>query len=243
MSPHTESPIPRTAIPQPADADADADAGVDVSVEAIMARLAAGDTAAVFTLAEHHGHRVAGVVRRQLTRCGVDHVSGDDLQSLVIDACIELRQVAPAWRPGGALPWWWAEGRIRAVVNGWVGVYADSLDDHVGWAETDELPQALSFEDSVAETFARLVAEVPLVGLVAEAARAAKVDDIALVCLLDYSIQQDQGDPSPAHTLAERYGLSPETLRKRISRGRSRLKKVVATDPRFAALADFALVA
>lgn len=234
MSPRTESPTPRSTHAQPEP---------DVSVEAIMARLAAGDAAAVFTLAEHHGHRVAGVVRRQLARCGVDHITRDDLQSLVIDACIELRHVAAAWRPGGALPWWWAEGRIRAVVNGWVGVHADSLDDHLDWVETDEPSQALSFEDSVAETFARLVAEVPLVGLVAEAARAANVDDVALVCLLDYSIQQGQGDPSPAHTLAERYGVSPETLRKRISRGRSRLKVVVATDPRFAALADFALVA
>ncbi len=234
MSPRSESPAPRPSrhLPEP-----------DVSVEAIMARLAAGDTAAVFTLAEHHGHRVAGVVRRQLTRCGADQVGRDDLQSLVLDACIELGHVAAAWRPGGALPWWWAEGRIRAVVNGWVGVHADSLDDHLSWVEADERPLARSVEDSVAETFARLVAEVPLVGLVAEAARAANVDDVALVCLLDYSIQQDQGDPSPAHTLAERYGVTPETLRKRISRGRSRLKKVVAADPRFAALADFALVA
>src|SRR3546814_20522165 len=74
--------------------------------------------------------------------------------------------------------------------------------------------------------------------LVADAARAAKVDDVALVCLLDYQIQQVQGDPSPAHTLAERYGTSPEALRKRICRGRRRLRHVVKTDPRFAALSD-----
>jgi hypothetical protein len=213
------------------------------SVEAIMARLRTGDTAAVFTLVEHHGHRVAGVVRRQLRRCGVDDISRDDLQSLVLDACMELRHVAPAWKPGGALPWWWAEGRIRAVVNGWVGVHADSIDDHWDSLEGEEAPHADSFEDSVAETFARLVDEVPLVGLVAEAARAARVDDIALVCILDYCVQQDQGDPSPAHTLAERYGVTPETLRQRVCRSRRRLRDVVGRDPRFAALADFALVA
>ena len=65
----------------------------------------------------------------------------------------------------------------------------------------------------------------------------------ALVCLLDYRIQQDQGDPSPAHTLAGRYGVTPEALRQRISRGRRRLRHVVRTDPRFAAIADFELVA
>jgi hypothetical protein len=213
------------------------------SVEAIMSRVVAGDTAAVFTLVEHHGHRVAGVVRRQLRRCGVDEISSDDLQALLIDASMELRHVAPAWRPGGALPWWWAEGRIRAVVNGWVGVHADPLDDHVASAERDDADHAPSVEDSVAETFARLVEEVPLVGLVADAARAARVDDVALLCLLDYCIQQDQGDPSPAHTLAERYGISPEALRQRICRGRRRLRHVVDNDPRFAALAGFALVA
>lgn len=213
------------------------------SVEAIMARLVAGDTAAVFTLADHHGHRIAGVVRRQLRRCGIDGISADDLQSLVLDACMELRSVAAAWRPGGALPWWWAEGRIRSLVNAWVGVHADSIDDHWSDVEEEELGAAPSFDESVAATFSRLVREVPIVGLVAEAARAARVDDISLVCMLDYCIQQDQGDPSPAHTLAARYGVSPTTLRQRVCRGRRRLRHIVATDPRFAALADFQLVA
>ena len=226
----------RQEAPLPAEDD-------PLSVEAIMARLAAGDTAAIFTLSEHHGHRVAGVVRRQLRRCGVDDVSRDDLQSLVIDACLELVKVASSWRPGGALPWWWAEGRIRNVVTTWVGVHADSLDDHWSDVEGAGPGPAPSAEASIAETFARLVAEHPLVGLVAEAAQVAKVDDTALVCILDYRIQQDQGDPSPAHTLAERYGLSPAALRQRVCRGRRRLREVVQADPRFAAIADFELVA
>ncbi len=215
----------------------------ELTVEAIMARLVAGDTAAVFTLLEHHGHRVAGVVRRQLRRCGVDEIAGEDLQSLVLDSCMELLQVASAWRPGGALPWWWAEGRIRAVVNGWVGVYADCLDDHVETVEDGEVFYAASEECEIADTFARLVDEIPLVGLVAEAARVAKIDELILHCLLDYQVQQDQGDPSPAHTLAPRYGVSPDALRQRVSRGRKRLRAVVDHDPRFAPIADFVLVA
>ncbi len=215
----------------------------ELTVEAIMARLVAGDTAAVFTLVEHHGHRVAGVVRRQLRRCGVDEIAKDDLQSLVLDAAMELLHVAPAWKPGGALPWWWAEGRIRAVVNGWVGVHADNLDDHVEAIEDGEAFHAASDEAEIAETFARLVDEVPLVGLVAEAAREARIDELILLCLLDYRVQQDQGDPSPAHTLAPRYGVTPDALRQRVSRGRKRLRAVVDTDPRFAPIADFVLVA
>ena len=183
------------------------------------------------------------MIRRQLVRCGVDSVHPDDLQSLVLDACMELRKVAAGWHPGGSLPWWWAEGRIRALVNGWVGVHADPIDDHLGAIENDDRVVASALEESVAETFARLVEEVPIVGLVALAAKAARVDEVSLLCLFDYRIQQDQGDPSPAHTLAERYGVSPEALRQRVCRGRRRLREVVATDARFAALADFELVA
>lgn len=213
------------------------------TVEELMIRLAGGDTAAAFDLFTHHGHRVAGVVRRQLARCGMDRVSAEDVQALVLDACLELVPVASAWRPGGALPWWWAEGRIRAVVNGWVGVHADALDDHQTTIEADDTPAARSHEDSLAATFARLVEEVPIVGLVAEAARAARLDQEVLHCLLEYQVQQDQGDPSPAHTLAPRYGVSPEAIRQRVSRGRRRLKEAVDGDPRFVDLTGFTLVA
>jgi hypothetical protein len=230
MSPATASP------PRPPTDDR-------FTVEAIMARLAAGDTAAVFALAEHHGHRVAGVVRRQLRTCGVEVVGADDLQSLVLDACMELHAVAPAWKPGGALPWWWAEGRIRGLVSRWVGVHADPLDEHTSHTEREAQPAAPSAEDSLTAAFARLVAEDPQVCFVAEAARVARVDDIALVCLLDYRVQQAQGDPSPAHTLAARYGTTPDAMRQRVCRGHNRLRRVVRTDPRFAALADLELVA
>ena len=78
---------------------------------------------------------------------------------------------------------------------------------------------------SIAETFARLVEEDPLVELVAEAARAARARrPTSLVCLLDYRIQQDQGDPSPAHTLAERYGVTPDRSVSGSAAGRRRLR-------------------
>ncbi len=214
------------------------DPSSDVTVEAIMARLVSGDLAAIFTLHEHHGHRVAGVVRRQLSRCGVDRITPDDLQGLVLDACMELVAVAPSWRPGGALPWWWAEGRIRAVVNGWVDVHADDLDDHLSTIETDDETPAPTDDGTILDTFARLVDEVPIVGLVAEAAREGRCR-----CAACSTIQQDQGDPSPAHTLAPRYGVTPDALRQRVSRTRRRLRAVVDHDPRFVPLAGFALVA
>lgn len=214
-----------------------------VPVAEIMARMAAGDRAAVFVLNEHHGHRIAGAVRQHLRECGVDRVAPEDLQGLVLDACIELLAVASAWDPAGAQPWHWARGRIRGVVAGWVGTHADSYEGLRTDVDVEVPPAAPSTEDSLAEAFARLVEGDPLVRLVAEAALAARVDDVALVCLLDYRVQQDQGDPSPAHTLAARYGVEPDTLRQRISRGRRRIRAVVQSDPRFAAIADLELVA
>ena len=218
-------------------------AGREPSVAELMARMADGDTAAVFTLAAHHGNRVAGVVRRELRRCGVDQVARDDLDGLVLDACMALLEVAPAWRPDGAQPWWWAQGRILGEVRRWVGVHADALDDHEHGLDDRSEPVVSVDDEPIAATFARLVDREPVVGLLPEACRAARVGEEAMFCLLEYRIQQDQGDPSPAHTLAPRYGVTPEALRQRVSRSTRRLRRVVADDPRYAALADFVLVA
>ncbi len=240
MAPTT--PVPTTSDPAPGP-DAPGGPPPDpTAVEVVMARLAAGDTAAVFTLAEHHGSRIAGVVRRHLRHCGVDRIAPEDLDGLVIDSCLALADVAGAWRHGGALPWWWASGRILGVVAEWVGVHADALDDRFDLEEARTAPAPTDDED-IAATFARLVDEVPIVGLVAEACRVARVEEAALFCLLEYRIQKDQGDPSPAHTLAPRYGVTPEALRQRVSRNTRRLRRVVAAEPRFAPLADFVLVA
>ncbi len=213
-------------------------------VASLLAAMASGDEAATFTLAARHGHRIAGVVRRHLRRCGVDRIAPEDLDGLVLDACLALRDVAGSWRADGALPWWWAQGRIGEVVQAWVGVHADSLDvDGHRRDVVDDAPPAPVDEESVAETFARLVAEVPVVGLVEEARAAARLEHESLLCILEYRMQQALGDPSPAATLAPRYGVTPEALRQRVSRGRRRLRAAVAADPRLAPLAGLALVA
>lgn len=211
------------------------------SVDSLMARMAAGDTDAMFELADHHGGRIAGEVRRQLRVCGVERIAPEDLDGLVLDACMALFDVAGAWRSGGAQPWTWAKDRIRGAVRVWVGVHADSLDN-AARGDVADAPPLSTVDEAVEATFARLIEEVPLVGLVAEAAAAAQMPEPALYCLLEYGIQQSTGDPSPAHTLAPRYGVSPQTLRKRVSRDRRRLRAVVSSVPRYAAISTMALV-
>lgn len=208
-----------------------------------MSRLAAGDRAAIFALNEHHGHRIVGVIRRQLSRIGFGNLDGEDLNGLVLDACMELAPIAGAWRPGGAAPWNWAEGRIRNIVNGWVGVYADSIDDDHARQLIDDGLAAASQEPDLEATYRDLLEKVPIVSKVHDAARMARLDDAALLLIVEYRIHQNQGDPSPAHTIAARHGVSPEAVRQRVSRSRRRLREVIRSDPRFAEIADLDLVA
>lgn len=212
------------------------------SVEHLMGRMAAGDRAAIFELRVHHGHRVAQVVRRELERCGCRWIAPDDLDGLVVEACCELYEVASAWRPGGALPWWWARGRILQLARRHVGVHADSLDDSHRTA-VDDAPVASTLDEDVAETLRRMASTSSDLQLLRLACASARIDEDALVCLLEYRMHQDHGDPSPAHTLAPRYGVSAQTLRKRVSRAKRRLGDVVRDDERFRALSDLALTA
>ncbi len=94
-----------------------------------MARMAAGETGATFELLGGFGHRIAGVLRRHLSRLGVYDIEADELQGLVIDTCLMLEKLAGSWRPdGGALPWNWAGHRVGRIVSDWVGQHASEFD-------------------------------------------------------------------------------------------------------------------
>ena len=55
-------------------------------------------------------------------------------------------------------------------------------------------------------------------------------------CHIESRIQKCCGDPSPAHTVAALFDLTPENARQIDCRVRRRLKGLVATDKRFADL-------
>src|SRR5580700_8378754 len=95
----------------------------------VMAALASGDRAAVATLYWEFGAQIAAALRGELRHQGVQHVSADDLDGLVIDACMELGRVAGGWDPArGALPWTWAGLRLRRLVAGFVGQHTTEFD-------------------------------------------------------------------------------------------------------------------
>jgi hypothetical protein len=61
--------------------------------------------------------------------------------------------------------------------------------------------------------------------------------------LLDYQMQQDAGDPSPAVTVGRQYGLSAPAVRQAVRRMRRSLRELVRDDARYGELADLPLVA
>ncbi|HMQ25139.1 MAG TPA: hypothetical protein PKA98_04060 [Acidimicrobiales bacterium] len=147
-----------------------AGAGRQAEVAALMARLADGDTDAVFDLYEAFGAPLAAVMRRHLAAVGVTAAPREDVDGLVIDACLELFECSRAWRPdGGALPWNWAASRLRALAARYVGIHADELDD----AAVEGRPVVAAWEGdegSAHEVLVGLGSGVPMAALLLEAA-------------------------------------------------------------------------
>ena len=210
----------------------------------LMAAMAPGDTAAPFALHTEFNRPLTAVVRRHLRRMNVHAVPDEEVQSLAIDACLCLAEVAGAWSPdGGAMPWQWAHERIRAVVHRWVGQFADSWDPDRHGSHLGDGAQAWTGDDPpMLEVLASVAGEVPLAALLLEAfGKVGSSRDCEL--LLAYTAQQQAGDPSPAITLGSMHGRSPEAVRQAVSRTRRGLSCLVANDPRYAPLADILLVA
>jgi len=219
-------------------------------VAALMARMARGDDAAVFDLYEEFGARLAGVMRRHLRAVGVEGAPRDDIDGLVIDACLELRACSGAWRAdGGALPWTWASARLRRLAARFVGIHADSLDEagarsHAGGADAGDVGPAAwdGDEGSAFEVLREAGAGHELAALLLDGlARVGSARDQAIV--LELRLQADLSDPSPSHTVAAGLGTSPDAVRQVGSRMRRRLRHLAASDERYAALADLPLVA
>jgi hypothetical protein len=180
-------------------------------------------------------------VRDHLADLGVPDPDREEVDELVLDVCMMLAEVAGAWRAdGGASPWQWAWHRVRNLVSAKVGQHADPLDDGIlGW---EAPPDAPGDEEDLDLVFGRLAAVLPAVALVREGLTAvASARDRQI--LLEVGVQAVLGDPSPAVTVANQRGLSPDAVRQAVSRTRRRLRHLAEDDERFAPLADLAIAA
>jgi hypothetical protein len=214
----------------------------DQRLRVVMAAMAAGDRGATFDLYAEFGGPIGATVRRLLRRLGVDTVPREELDGLVIDACLELQGCAESWDPdGGAVPWVWAERRLLAVVSRWVGQHADAIDDkHEVIDIVVTSSGAPSAEPSPLELLARL--DDPTCRLLREAlASIASVRDQTI--LLEVGLQRSLGDTSPAVTIGPHVGLRPDAVRQVLRRLRQRLSALAAAEPRYAPLVDLELLA
>jgi hypothetical protein len=212
-------------------------------VVAIMAAMAAGERAAVFRLYAEFGGHLGATMRWELRRLGVEYTSPEELDGMVIDACLELFECGAAWDPDwGVLPWTWAERRLRGIASAWVGQHADEIDVE-GMDRSAATPLPAQAGDEVdLDVLARLAGYHAGAALVLDAlARVATARDQAIV--LEFQSQKVAGDPSPARTVAGRHHVSPEVVRQVVCRVRARLARLAVTDERNAPLVESAMVA
>ena len=192
----------------------------------IMSRLAAGDQAATFALYNDFGGQIAAAVRRLAGSMGAT-LDADEVDGLVLEACLALMESAPSWDPdGGALPWNWAERKLRHIVAVQIGIYTDSLDDSHD-RELDDFgpsPEGIaSGDDDPVTTLARLAEMNTAAAAFARALRdVASERDQAI--FLEVSVQASLGDRGPADTVGRMMGIPAATVRQIVKRVRDRLR-------------------
>jgi len=218
-------------------------ANEDRRLAEIMGVLAGGDRAAAVTLYAEFGGRIAGGVRRRLRELGI-HTPGDQLVAdLVMDACFELSDCASGWkRGGGALPWTWARRRIDAMIAKSVGIFTDPLDESVGEWLVNPASTSCAADLGAAAVLDVLAGRDGRAGLLIEAFAAAKVSERDRAVTLEYRLQGELGDASPANTVGAEFGLKPDHVRQIVKRTRTRLARLADGDVRFRRLADLPLL-
>jgi hypothetical protein len=210
----------------------------------VMSRLAAGDRAAVFTLYAQFGGVIAGVLRRELSRLGRYGVPADDLDGLVIDACLEVASLARSWDPArGAAPWTWAQRRLTRLASGYVGIHADPLPEGIStWLDGGAGAGSSRPDPEPVGLLERLAARHPQCRLLLDALDRVSTPRNREI-LLEVRLQASLGDPAPAVTVGRSFGLRPDAVRQVVKRTRDAIGRLAAEEPRFAALAAIPLVA
>jgi len=213
---------------------------MDDELVEVMARLAAGDGAAIYTLQDRFGGELARQVRVHASRRRA-RLTADEVSELVIDVALEIAELAGSWKPDGAPPWLWAWSRIGRVVDRHIGQWTDLLDPNEGDNEAEPRPSSGS-EPAVLDVLEKLAQLDPRVALFDEAvALIASPRDREL--FYEHGLQSSLGDRSPATTVGHLVDMNPAAVRQQNRRIRLRLQRLADTDPRFASLTSSPLVA
>lgn len=220
----------------------------------IMTRLAGGEERAVLDLHQHFGGDVARTVQAVLRRRGWRLVK-DEVDGLVLDACLAIGEKAPGWSPErGAVPWVWARKRIENCVDRLVGQHTIPLDDDLATSARgvgngpadigDGTGDDLAGPDGrpMSDAFAALLKVDARCRALDEAFEQVAISQFDKELLLQYVAEQRSGSRSPAATVGVAFALAPATVRQRVHRTRRRLQQLASTNGRFAWLAELPLL-
>ena len=195
---------------------------------------ATDDPAAPWALLAAFGPQIAANLRG-LARADGLRIDADELEGLTADACVEIVAVAGTWRPdGGALPWTYARGRLRALLHRHAGPALAALPE-VEPADPRNWGQAAPADDEPTVAVLGRVAhqgrEPAVVALHHALAAACSPADAELV--LRYLQHKAAGDPSPSHTVGAQLGRRPDAVRQAYHRSRTRLRRLALADHRY----------
>lgn len=209
------------------------------SLEAIMERLAARDGAALHSLIEAHRADLLRSVRAVAGQRGA-RLTAEQVDELVVDAALAISDIARAWRPGGAPPWIYARGRIANAVDRVIGQWADELEPER--YDVEALAPSHGSEPDTLALLESLAARQSTAALLHDGlARVASPRD--RMVFVEHGVQVSMGDPSPAVTVGQQFGLKPATVRQQTRRIRLRLQGLAESDPRYGELAMLPMVA
>jgi len=197
------------------------DTTLRAAVSEVMARLAAGDSRAVWDLHELAAPALSRILRAEARRIDV-RIGHDDVFDLTLDAAIDLGKLAGSWNPEGALPWVWARRRITALVHDHVGTFADELDD--GHLDL-EAPTCVAPAGAPLEVLRDAARRHPAARELEQRLTAAASErDVAI--WLGVQLEKAAGNRSPAVTVATDHGMRAEAVRKVVQRVSERLDDV-----------------
>ena len=189
------------------------------AVARAMAKIAAGDNRAIFTdLHPLSAGPVRSMLRSEARRVNA-WISDDDLEELALDAAMLLGGMAHSWKPGVALPWVWAQMRVRNLVHQHLGTFTRELDERhdeieepIGIVHVDDPRAALRSLAQHHEGARDLDARLTAVSTERDA-------DI----YLGYRIEQAAGNRAPAVTVGADHVMQPAAVRKVVQRVDERL--------------------
>lgn len=201
-----------------------------------MAAAAAADPRAVALIAEAAAAPLRFVMRRHLAHMGWHNPPEDVLYDVVMSGVIALHDLAPAWVPGSALPWRWADRRLRAIAAAYVGQHSSGVEvlEHME-ARPERGPSAGASGVSATAALSAVAEDNDLARLLLVALRRVANDrDVEL--WLEVRQEAACGNRAPAVTVGAYLGLAPTTVRKAVQRVSERLSRLAAGDDCFGPL-------